>query len=66
MSRGTTAESALAAIYSLAGVTPPEESGGVFRGHPLAVPPKRAAAMFYGIWPAMVIAGGAFTRRRKG
>ena len=65
MSRMTTAEGVLDTIYSLAGVTPPGEDGGViFRGHPLAVPPKRAAAVFYGIWPALVVAGGIFLRRR--
>lgn len=65
MGRGTTAESVLEAIYSLAGVTPPPESGAIFRGHPLAVPPRRAAAVFYGIWPALVVAGGTFIRRRR-
>jgi hypothetical protein len=65
MSRLTSAEGVLETIYSLAGVTPPQESDEVFRGHPLAVPPKRAAAVFYGIWPALVIAGGVFLRRRQ-
>jgi ABC-2 type transport system permease protein len=65
MSRMTTAEGVLETIYSLAGTTPPQEDGGtIFRGHPLAVPPKRAAAVFYGIWPALVVAGGIFLRRR--
>jgi hypothetical protein len=65
MSRTTTAEGVLETIYSLAGITPPQEDGdAIFRGHPLAVPPKRAAAVFYGIWPALVIAGGVFLRRR--
>jgi hypothetical protein len=65
MSRMTTAEGVLDTIYSLAGITPPEETGGaIFRGHPLAVPPKRAAVVFYGIWPALVVAGGVFLRRR--
>lgn len=66
MSRMTTAEGVLETIYSLAGITPPDEDGGaIFRGHPLAVPPKRAAAVFYGIWPALVVAGGVFLRRRQ-
>jgi ABC-2 type transport system permease protein len=65
MSRMTTAEGVLETIYSLAGITPPQEDGGaIFRGHPLAVPPRRAAAVFYGIWPALVVAGGVFLRRR--
>jgi ABC-2 type transport system permease protein len=66
MSRLTTAEGVLETIYSLAGITPPGEDGGeIFRGHPLAVPPRRAAAVFYGIWPALVVAGGTFLRRRQ-
>jgi ABC-2 type transport system permease protein len=65
MSRMTTAEGVLDTIYSLAGVAPPGEDGGeIFRGHPLAVPPKRAAAVFYGIWPGLVIAAGTFLLRR--
>jgi ABC-type transport system involved in multi-copper enzyme maturation permease subunit len=63
MSRTTTAEGVLETIYSLAGVTPPVESDSVFRGHPLAVPPKGAAAVFYGIWPAVVVAGALLVRR---
>ena len=48
MSRVTTAEGVLEAIYELAGVTPPVESdAAMFRGHPLAVPPKGAATVFY-------------------
>jgi ABC-2 type transport system permease protein len=64
MSRVTTAEGVLEAIYSLAGVTQPVETDeSIFRGHPLAVAPKGAAAVFYGIWPALVLAGGFFARR---
>ena len=63
----TTAEGVLETIYSMAGVTPPTESDeGIFRGHPLAVPPKGAATVFYGIWPALVVAGGLLVRRRQG
>ena len=65
MSRGTTAESVLEAIYSVAGMTPPPEGDRIFRGHPLAVPPKRAATVFYGIWPALVVAAGVFHWRRQ-
>lgn len=64
MSRVTTAEGVLETIYQLAGITPPAESDSIFRGHPLAVPPRRAATVFYGIWPALVIATGFFLRRR--
>ena len=66
MSRATTAESALETIYDLAGVKPPvEKDDDVFRGHPLAVAPKGAAAVFYGIWPAAIVAGAFFIRRRQ-
>jgi ABC-2 type transport system permease protein len=67
MSRATTAESALEAIYDLAGVKPPvEQEDDIFRGHPLAVSPKGAAAVFYGIWPAGVVIGAFMVRRRQG
>ncbi len=65
MSRTTTAEGVLETIYSIAGITPPVENDeSIFRGHPLAVPPKGAATVFYGIWPALVVAGGFLVRRR--
>ena len=65
MSRTVTAEGVLETIFALAGVTPPAESEAVFRGHPLAAPPRGAAAIFYGIWPAFVLAGVFFIRRRQ-
>jgi ABC-2 type transport system permease protein len=66
MTRATTAESALETIYQLSGVTPPvQDDEAMFRGHPLAVPPKGAAAVFYGIWPALVVAGAVFEYRRQ-
>jgi ABC-2 type transport system permease protein len=64
MSRATTAESALETIYDLAGVKPPAENDDIFRGHPLAVAPKGAAAVFYGIWPALVVVSAFLVRRR--
>ena len=64
--RLTSAEGVLETIYSLAGIAPPSEADDdVFRGHPLAVPPRRAGVVFYGIWPALVIAGALFHRRRQ-
>jgi hypothetical protein len=66
MTRVPTAEGALEMIYSLAGVKPPEENGdSAFRGHPLAVAPTGAAAVFYGIWPAAVVAGAFLAGRRQ-
>ena len=66
MSRITTAEGALETIYSLAGIpSPVEDEEAVFRGHPLAVPPKGAAIVFYGIWPALVALSSVLTRKRS-
>jgi MYXO-CTERM domain-containing protein len=65
MTRATTADSVLETIYDLAGVAAPPETDDVFRGHPLAVPPKGAAAVFYGIWPALVVAAAFLVRRRR-
>jgi ABC-type transport system involved in multi-copper enzyme maturation permease subunit len=65
MSRQTTADGVLGTIYGLAGFATPVETADIFRGHPLAVPPRRAAAMFYGVWPALVIAAGVRHWRRR-
>jgi len=65
MNRVTTVEGVLETIYALAGVTPPAETDEAeFRGHPLAVPPTGAALVFYGIWPALVVAGAFLLRRQ--
>jgi ABC-type transport system involved in multi-copper enzyme maturation permease subunit len=65
MSRLTTAEGVLETVYTLAGVAQPgENEETVFRGHPLAAPPRGAAAVFYGIWPALVVAGAFIYYRR--
>jgi hypothetical protein len=64
VSRVTTQEGVLETIYSLVGVTPPDNDENIFRGHPLAVPPKGAAVVFYAIWPALVVAAGFFLQRR--
>ena len=65
MTRSTTTEGMLETIYSLAGVKAPNETDeAIFRGHPLAVPPKGAATIFYGIWPAAIVAGALMHRRR--
>jgi hypothetical protein len=64
MSRVTTTEGVLEAIYSVTGVTPPGESGEIFRGHPLAVPPRGAGTIFYLLWPSMFLVSAIFIRRR--
>ena len=65
MSRATTAEGVLEAIYSLAQIAPPVESDDdVFRGHPLAAQPKGAATIFYAFWPSIFLASAILARRR--
>ncbi len=65
MSRVTTAEGVLEAIYSLTGTAPAAENEEPeFRGHPLATQPKGAATLFYGIWPGMFLAAALVIRRR--
>ena len=65
MSRVTTAEGVLEAIYSLAGVAPPRENDeSLFRGHPLAALPVGAGWIFYGAWPALVAVAAVVVRRR--
>lgn len=65
-SRLVTTEGVLDTIYALAGVTPPsEDDTDVFRGHPLAAPPRHAAAVFYGLWPAAVATGVLARYRRQ-
>jgi hypothetical protein len=66
MSRMTTVEGGLDVIYGLAGVAPPAVAADTeFRGHPLAVPPRGAAWIFYGIWPALIIVVAVVTYRRQ-
>jgi hypothetical protein len=65
VSRATTAEGVLESIYEVAGLTPPAQTeADVFRGHPLAAPPKWAASIFYGFWPAATIGAAILTRWR--
>ena len=65
MSRMTSAEGVLEAIYSLAGATPPPENEeAAFRGHPLAVQARGADAIFYVFWPGFFLAVGIIARRR--
>jgi hypothetical protein len=66
VSRATTVEGVLEAIYALAGVSPPADTDtDIFRGHPLAAPPRGAATVFYGIWPAAVTAVALIVYRRS-
>jgi hypothetical protein len=62
-----TAEGVLEAIYFIANVTPPAGNDEeIFRGHPLAVAPNGAGAIFYGVWPGLIVLRGILLRRRIG
>ena len=64
VSRVTTAEGVLEAIYSVAGVAAPKENEEeIFRGHPLASEAKGAGVIYYGLWPAFFAASAIFARR---
>jgi ABC-2 type transport system permease protein len=64
MSRVTTAEGVLESIYAATGVTPPVETDeAIFRGHPLAVPPRGAGTIFYILWPSMFLVSAILVRR---
>lgn len=66
VTRATTAEGVLETIYTLARVSPPSiDEDEVFRGYPLPAPPRGAAALFYGVWPALA-AGAALAWRKWG
>jgi len=65
VSRVTTLEGVLESIYSLAGIVPSDGSESEFRGHPLPVPPRGAALVFYLLWPALALAAAFFSHRRR-
>ena len=65
MSRITTAEGVLEAVFTLAGIAvPPQSDEDIFRGYPLAAQPRGAAWLFYGAWP-LLIAGIAIVVQRR-
>ena len=64
MSRVTTAEGVLEAIYSVTRTAPPvEKEEEIFRGHPLAVAPGWAGTIFYMLWPIMSVIAALVVRR---
>jgi ABC-2 type transport system permease protein len=65
MSRTTTAEGVLEAIYAVCGVSPPKDEDVEFRGHPLSAQPRGAALVFFGIWPGLVLLAAFVTRRGR-
>jgi hypothetical protein len=64
MGRATTTDGVLETIYTLAGLSPPAEDARTFRGHPLAVPPRGAALLFYVLWPMTILTLAVVIPRR--
>jgi hypothetical protein len=65
MSRVTTEEGVLEAVYAVAGVeAPKEDDDAVFRGHPLAARPRYADVVFFGLWPGLILCAAVLARRR--
>ena len=65
VSRTTTIEGVVDTIHGLALIDAPDETDEYdFRGHPLRAPPRGASQVFYGVWPAAVIAAVLLYRRR--
>jgi hypothetical protein len=61
-SRSTTEAIVLETIATLAGVAMPPPSESMYPGYPLAKLPAGAPLVFYGIWPAAVIAAWLMAR----
>jgi ABC-2 type transport system permease protein len=61
--RSVTTEAVLETLYSLAGTPPPAaDDEGVFRGHPLVTRATGAAAVFYLLWPALLVSAAVVAR----
>jgi ABC-2 type transport system permease protein len=63
VSRSTTEEIVLDEVETLAGLTPPARGEAAYPGYPLRAEPRGAAAIFYVVWPLLVIALWALQRR---
>jgi hypothetical protein len=62
--RSTIEEVVLDQIYTLAKLSPPDRSSeDGFTGYPLAAQSKHAAAIFYFLWPLLVIVTFVSSRR---
>ncbi len=63
-SRVTTEAGVLEVIYSMAGIAPPSAAQDpVYRGRPLAIEPRGAGVIFFGIWPGVVFISAMLVRR---
>jgi ABC-2 type transport system permease protein len=65
MERSTIEEVVLEQIYQLAKVNPPARADeDVSRGYPLAVRPRGASWIFYGLWPLIIMLAWWLQNRR--
>jgi ABC-2 type transport system permease protein len=65
VSRVTTEEGVLEVVYAVAGMSAPKEDDeAAYRGHPLAALPKGSNAIFFGIWPGLILISAVLVRMR--
>jgi ABC-type transport system involved in multi-copper enzyme maturation permease subunit len=65
MLRSTTEPIVLETIFKLAGIAPPPPSSDAYTGHPLRAQPTAAAAIYYFLWPIVVVAGALVEFRKR-
>lgn len=65
VSRAVTSEAVLENVYAVTGTAQPSDPDEPFRGHPLAVAPRGAAWIFYGVWPVVIGILGWWVNRRN-
>jgi ABC-2 type transport system permease protein len=63
VNRATTEAIVLGTIFELAGVPAPSPGESSYPGYPLRAEPRHAAAIFYLVWPALVLAVAWWWRR---
>jgi ABC-type transport system involved in multi-copper enzyme maturation permease subunit len=64
MTRSTTEPIVLETVYGVAGITPPaNDAAPTYSGYPLVARPLGAAAIFYLLWPCLILAMWLLTRR---
>jgi ABC-2 type transport system permease protein len=66
VNRSTTEAIVLETIFGLAGIAPPPPEPSSYPGYPLRAQPRGAAAIFYCLWPLLVLTAAALCSRRTG
>jgi ABC-type transport system involved in multi-copper enzyme maturation permease subunit len=66
VNRSTTEAIVLETIFGLAGIAPPPPEASSYPGYPLRAQPRGAAAIFYCLWPLLVLTAAVLCSRRTG